>query len=125
MAGSDLSCDPMQGGAGSVLFEISLKLRRGAVPAATSLVGLLIMMTGCAGLGAELYEHRTLHAFNGSVGVGLVVFGALLIAPAEGGTALKAVMGAVKDLLPWRRNDTYTYRRPTTPASGSLSNPAT
>ena len=67
-----------------------------------TLLGILIFLTGMSGIGAELWEHRTLHPFNGSVGVGLLVLGSLLINPQAVGSALKQVLDAVKQLLPWK-----------------------
>ena len=71
-----------------------------------TLIGLLFFLTGGVGLLAELAEHRTIHVFNGSVCVSLMVLGALLMAPKEVAAALKEVLGGLKELLPWKGGGT-------------------
>jgi hypothetical protein len=67
-----------------------------------AILGAVFMLAGLVTLGLELWTHKSLHPFNGSVGVGLLVLGALLTDPASVGGALTATLGALKTLLPWK-----------------------
>jgi len=67
-----------------------------------SALGVLFLLVGVAVLAVELWAHKTLSHFTGGAGLASTMFGALLVDPDAVVPALKALLGALKDLLPWK-----------------------
>lgn len=70
----------------------------------SSLLGLLFLLMGCGALSADWYEHHHWSPLHAGLGIGLAVFGALILDPAHVTAALRSAVDAAKVLLPWNFN---------------------